>query len=247
MKYKRILFLMATVCCLVVAFACFSGFATADVTTDVDVTPRFISGQKVVITGVQNLVDFALLWSDYDGEIVFRSSSLSATNLGGGVWEFVPPSNIFATDLYVTLLVNSGQFDGRIFYVNRVLYKYGSGAIQDLQSGYSSYQSTVHFTDEELPAWDTLYIDYAVTWEQQYYVALQTEIENVTALYEQALETIDSYESWGQTGGVIELMFEKVGRFLDIEILPGVTIGFLVAIPLILGVVFLVLRLVRGE
>ena len=222
-------------------FACFSGFSTADV------TPRLASGQKLVITGVQNVGDFALLWSDYDGEIICRQSSLTATDLGGGVWEFVPPSSIFATDLYVTLLVQSNQFDGRIFYVNRVLYKSGNGPIQDLYDGYSSYQSTVWFTDGDMPSFDTLYIDYAVTWEQQYYTALQTEIENVTTLYEQALDTIASYEAMENGVGALENTFGAVGRMLNIEVLPNITIGTIVSVPLILGVVFLILRLVRGE
>lgn len=60
-------------------------------------------------------------------------------------------------------------------------------------------------------------------------------------------DKLGAYGAGDKGLGFIETAFIKVGEILKIEVLPGIRIGTFLAVPLILGVVFLILRLVRGE
>lgn len=67
------------------------------------------------------------------------------------------------------------------------------------------------------------------------------------AEYNKLNDELDAYKAMEDGVGAIEIGFGAIGRILNIEILPKITIGTILSVPLILGVVFLVLRLVRGE
>lgn len=60
-------------------------------------------------------------------------------------------------------------------------------------------------------------------------------------------DKLGAYGAGDKGLGFIETAFIKVGEILKIELLPNIRIGTFLAVPLILGVVFLILRLVRGE
>lgn len=92
---------------------------------------------------------------------------------------------------------------------------------------------------------DTLQGDYNVL--QTQYDSVSSQLENAFNSNAQLRNELDSYKSGEYGLGFVGTAFEKVGDILQIEILPNITIGTIVAVPLILGVVFLVLRLVRGE
>lgn len=91
-------------------------------------------------------------------------------------------------------------------------------------------------------AWQT----YAQGLEEQY-----DELWESNALlqhnYDILLREYNIIVSENESIGFVARAFQAVGDILEIEILPQITIGTVVSIPLILGVVFLVLRLVRGE
>ena len=86
-------------------------------------------------------------------------------------------------------------------------------------------------------------------WEEQVF-KWQDEYTERIRLEQEVARLEDVIASMGSGGSALDFIgtaFEKVGDILQIEILPNITIGTIVAVPLILGVVFLVLRLVRGE
>lgn len=99
--------------------------------------------------------------------------------------------------------------------------------------------------------YDALEIDYLTTLEdyeyektlRETYQELLGEANNQI----EALQQMVTEEPVAAGFGWIVYAFEKVGQILEIELLPGITVGLLCLIPLVLGVVFFVLRLIRGE
>lgn len=246
---KKYIIFVVMLCVLVVPFTVFTGFAPQTVQDD-DIMP-LDSDKYIVVTGVANVSSFELLFSDaYDYSIAIVGSS-DATKLGSNIYRFTIPDNLRSDELFITLLASDSD---RLFYINRVLYSYGGGTIHPFLTGVELYQSTVYFRDQDLPRWDTLYFDFSVTWNADIYNSLQRELDNVSNQLSIANDTIDtlqdtvdSLKSGSSALDFVGTAFEKVGNILQIEIFPNITIGTIVSVPLILGVVFLILRLVRGE
>lgn len=111
-----------------------------------------------------------------------------------------------------------------------------------LQSDYNTLQTSYNQVVNDRNSWE----NYAHGIEEQ----LDELTESNARLqrdYDNLLREYNIIISENESIGFVERAFLAVGNILEIEILPNITIGTIVSVPLILGVVFLVLRLVRGE
>lgn len=331
MKNKKIIFLVATICCLVVAFACFSGF-TADST---------YYNFYVQVDSSLEVVDFAQ--SDWDINFIIQENStfppsssnsskyqtvyyhwalapivydnstllyrlpkslstwqnvyciLTTSNAELGYWVFsqidiYSSSNVVYdgydsrkfSNLYVANLSLNGNITSNNAYTVATLSRVLSGGVS--QEQYDELLADYEASQQQNLEWQQGYVQLRGEYndlQQSYdrvsqqlaqaeenYSQLQHDFDQLQIAYDvknSALEeartenatlereveyligVVDSLQSGNTALNFIGTAFEKVGDILQIEILPNITIGTIVAIPLILGVVFLVLRLVRGE
>lgn len=76
---------------------------------------------------------------------------------------------------------------------------------------------------------------------------LEGELTDVTVEKDRLQAILDSYDKPAEMVSFLGTVFGEIGGFLQIEVFPNITIGTIVAIPLIFGAIFLVLHFVRGS
>lgn len=117
-----------------------------------------------------------------------------------------------------------------------------------LNTNYDNLYELYEEANQQADYYSNLYIEQAD-------LNAQLSLENIdlTAENERLNNLVEGLQSSINENGItdglgwITYAFEKVGQILSIELLPNITIGLLALIPLVLGVVFFVLRLIRGE
>lgn len=138
---------------------------------------------------------------------------------------------------YLTLESNYEEANNRIDVLEETIAN-NDRYIEALEEANQGLSQNYHNLQED---YNALEIEYLNSIEDYEY--LLDEANNQIS----ALQHMVTEEPVAAGFGWIVYAFEKVGQILEIELLPNISIGLLCLIPLVLGVVFFVLRLIRGE
>lgn len=175
---------------------------------------------------------------------------------GRYVYDIVSELDFFADDVfYVYVMVEQSNVNGLPYYgLSRVFADAGLGDGSRTPIYGTRYTNGYVFNTSLIEDFAFIQFDFERLESGQQIADLQNQINvleqekaELNDKLAQALEDLADYGVADQSLNFIEKAFRSVGNIFKIEILPGIRIGTFFIVPLLLGVVFLILRLVRGE
>lgn len=252
---KKTIIILLTFCCLVVALTCFTAFSVPTVLAESN------SGGPITIhvTGLPYNVDKQtsyFYFIDAGGPDVYMVplSQFTQVSQGANAYLTYEISGAWTNsgNIYMLFAFDVDYEDIFVPFLPKVSTLDENNPWEPVDVPHILLQNGVYFPYD--PYLDTIVFDFTQTYAPEYIDSIYTQFEALsqenTQLHQTIVSlenTVDSLQAPEHAFATIGQGFAEIGNILSIEVFPNITIGFLVGIPLIFGVVFFILRLVRGE